>query len=154
MDSNYSRPSPWDCAMACYKLEHGVDFDLLLSPGMCVVPSRKGSDSRRLLELPHRIAWENRRIWGVICRLKQCGSLNTSTPYMLTAACPITYVDPHTSLRTDILARAVAFSSNLLATTAQCVLLGDLVTGVATATFGGNLTCQLESWRTCSAEEC
>ena len=72
---------------------------------------------------------------------------------MLTIACPITYIDPHTLLRTDIWARTIAFSSNLLSTTSVSVLLGDLVTGIATATFGGHLTCQLESWRRCPDEE-
>ena len=88
-----------------------------------------------------------------ICHIKTCGSLNTTTPFMLTIACPITYIDPHTLLRTDIWARTIAFSSNLLSTTSVSVLLGDLVTGIATATFGGHLTCQLESWRRCPDEE-
>ena len=86
----------------------------------------------------------------VTSKLRRCEYLR---PVFALDRLPIAYVDPTSNEQTDIWASAIAFSSDLLPTTSVSVLLGELVTGIATATFGGHPTCQLESRRPCSADE-
>lgn len=85
-----------------------------------------------------------------MAHIEERGALNTSTPFMMTLAAPITYKDPNTDDRTDICVRTVALSPNLLPATPSPRLLGDSVAGIANSTNGGRPACQLESWRPCS----
>ena len=87
-----------------------------------------------------------RRILGAVTHINPRGSLNTATPYVVTSAAPISYIDPDNEYRTDIWARTLAFAANLRASVPTALLIGWLSTGVAAGTHGGQIMWQLESW--------
>ena len=49
--------------------------------------------------------------------------------------------------------KTTAFSSNMITTDPAVILLGTLVTGILTPTFGTHLTAQMEAWTTTTGDE-
>ena len=80
--------------------------------------------------------------------------LNTDTCFRFEVIIQLVYYqEDHSRDESWMRARTCGFSSNLILTTPQPVLLGAIVCGILTPTFGTHLATQLESWALSSSEE-
>ena len=80
--------------------------------------------------------------------------LNTDTCFRFDVIIQLVYYQgPQNTEESWMWARTCGFSSNLIVTVPQPVLLGALVCGILTPTFGTHLTTQLESFVLSSTEE-
>ena len=79
--------------------------------------------------------------------------LNTETCYRFEVITQLAYFVDQSREGSWLWVKTNAFSSNLLSTGPQSVLLGTIVCGILTPTFGTHMTTQMESWTLSSAED-
>ena len=152
--TNYRhRPTPWDEAKNFW---YWTDNNPLAKPatsGATYIPRDQTENGETRIDLDTDLAWQNRRFFGFVADFKESPSDNTATPYRVTLVGRIAMLEFGMDDPEWHWVKVQAFSSNLLVTAPIALLLGDMVTGIFAATYGGFMTAALESWRPTTRDE-
>ena len=147
------RPTPYDEAKNFW---YWSDSQKLVTPEdstATYVPRDQTENKETRIDLCEDLAWNNRRFFGYVGDFHDTPSDNTATPYRVTLIGRISMMSNYNFDPQWHWVKVVAFSSNLLVTQPISLLLGDLVTGVFAATYGGFMTAALDCWRPTTRDE-
>ena len=156
--SNYPfRPTPWgvECAFHGWSGRRG-DLDHVIPNGdIRVIPGPQTVDNIDRAELTPRLAMLNRKVFGFVADIQDAPKmLNTETCYRLQVVIQIVYYrDAEHGEDSWMWVKTNAFTSNALLVDAQSLMLGAIICGILTPTFGTHLATQLESWMISSCDE-
>ena len=97
----------------------------------------------------------NRKVYDFVAEILEAGKMsNTETPYRAQVIVQIVYYkNPDLYDDSWVWARANAFSSNFLTADNRPLMLGSIVCGILSPTFGTHMTAQLESWTLSSCDD-
>ena len=120
-----------------------------------VIPGPQTVDGLPRVELTPRLAMQNRKVYGFISEIVESDQmLNTETCYRFVVIVQIVYYkDAGQQEDSWMWAKTNAFSSNALLTGPCGVMVGSIITGILSPTFGAHLTAQIESWTVASCRE-
>ena len=154
-------PDPWQLAEIFASWHPTTDdpdkLDFPDSADFEVTPWTLTPDRCTRIELSPNLAWKYRRIFGLVVRIEETKADNTTTPFRLDIACKFSFcADGHKGQRngTDIVSSFFglvrAYSSNAAIASACPILLGDAITGIVTANYGGSGRACLDGWKLAS----
>ena len=151
------RPTQWAVASVLDKW-NGDESRLgriIATKDIRVIPGSQAANGLARLELTHRLAMIDRRVFGIIIEIRESDKmLNTPTAYRFEVLVQLVYPEGAAKgPESWMWCKVVAFSSNLLLTEPGVVLLGTVVTGVLAPTFGAHMAALLESWAISSGDE-
>ena len=151
------RPTPWQVASVLdrWNGDHASLDPILKTNDIMIIPAKDTVDAIPRVELSPRVAMLNRRVFGVIIEIHESEKmLNTRTCYRFSIMAQVVYYrEGEFKDESWLWCKTVAFSSNCLTTEPTTALLGSLVQGIVTPTFGTHLTAQMESWTLASWDD-
>ena len=156
--STANRPTPWEvaCAFSSWKGYEDRLQQVIQTPDITAIHGPTTSDGLDRIELTPRLAMLNRKAFGYIAGIVEADQtmLNTATCYRLEIVTQIVYYKDQNSFDDSWLwVKTNAFTSNLLVTEPTSIMLGTIICGVLTPTFGTHLTTQFESWMISNADD-
>ena len=150
--SKANRPTPWEVVQAMEEYDRSMQAldRIIQTPDLWIIPGPQTSDRKPRLEMTPRLAMLNRKIYGYAAEIiedHEGKMLNTDTPYRAQVVVQIVYFKDEDQYQDSWMwARTNAFSSNFLTTENRPLMLGSIICGILTPTYGTHLTTQLESW--------
>ena len=144
--SNACRPTPWEVVQAVEEWGRSMQAlgRIIRTEDLWIIPGPQTSDAKPRLEMTPRIAMLNRKVYGYVAEIIEdtdLKMLNTETPYRVQVIVQIVYFqDEDQYIDSWMWARTNAFSSNFLTTENRPIMLGSIVTGILSPTFGTHLT--------------
>ena len=153
MTAQMYRPTPYEEAKNFW---FWSDSQKLLTPEdstASYVTRDMTENNETRIDLCEDLAWNNRRFFGYVGDFHESPSDNTATPYRVTLIGRISMMTGWNYNPQWHWVKVIAFSSNLLVAAPVPLLLGDLVTGIFAATYGGFMTAALDCWRPTDRDE-
>ena len=151
------RPSPWEVASALHGWSgrRGDLGHIIPNDDIRIIHGPQTVDNIHRVELTPRLAMTNRKVFGFVAEINESDQMmNTETKYRFQVIAQLAYY--HDAAERDdswMWVRTNAFSSNALITDPVGIMVGAIVYGILTPTFGTHMTTQLESWDVSSCEE-
>ena len=147
------RPTPWNESCNFWYWNQDKELTTPRKCGFTYTKAKSTQTGRPRIDLSADRAWENRRFWGYIASVEEGKSENTETPFQLTLVGRIWFVEDDDDEPSWHYVRIVTWTSNCLVTTPTAFLLGDLVTGLFAASYGGHMTAGLDTWKPTNSVE-
>ena len=153
MTARLNRPTPYEESINFWYWSDRQELVTPVNSAATYIPRDQTENGETRIDLNEDLAWHNRRFFGYVGDFHESPSDNTATPYRVTLVGRVSMMTGYNFNPEWHWIKVIAFSSNLLVTGPIALLLGDLVTGVFAATYGGFLTAALDCWRPTTRDE-
>ena len=128
------RPTPWVIANGLWRWsgQHSDIDDILQADRITVISKGQTADGKTRIELTHRVAMLNRRVFGYVAEINESDTtLNTSTGYRIVAVIQLVYfMGQYGGGESWFWTQTNAFSSKLMTTDPIALRLDIPITGV------------------------